>query len=84
MRTAYHLRTTIANHALPSRLFLAEASLILCKVFWKFDMQLDDQMDWEWPKQRAWLAYELNPLMVKLQDRVFRKREGGVWFGLMG
>ena len=72
MRTTYHLRTTIANHALPNhRLFLAEARLILCKVLWKFDMQLDDQMDWEWPKQRAWLAYELNPLMVKLQDRVF-------------
>ena len=32
-------------------------------------MQLEDQGDWTWPEQRAWLAYEPKPLMVKLADR---------------
>ena len=51
------------------RVFLAEARLILSKMVYNFDMQLEDQNNWDWLDQRAYLVFEPKALKVKLTER---------------
>lgn len=51
------------------RTFLAEARLILARMVWKFELSLVDEEDKDWPDNRAFLAYQPKPLMVRLKER---------------
>ncbi|KAI4162110.1 MAG: hypothetical protein LQ342_004280 [Letrouitia transgressa] len=49
----------------------AEMNLILCKVLWSFDIELDDsEKDDDWSmKQRVWIMHERTPLLVRITPR---------------
>lgn len=50
-------------------LALAEIRLGLTLMLWTFDMELAEETDEEWPKQKAWLTWEKKPLIVRLTER---------------
>ena len=50
-------------------LALAEIRLILTHMLWTFDMELSEETDEEWAKQKAWMSWEKKPLIVKLTER---------------
>ncbi|KAL9004770.1 MAG: hypothetical protein Q9188_002427 [Gyalolechia gomerana] len=52
-----------------SRVFLAEAHLIISKMVYNFDMALADPNDVDWMDQKAYLFFEPKKLMVKLVER---------------
>ncbi|KAL8941468.1 MAG: hypothetical protein Q9211_001811 [Gyalolechia sp. 1 TL-2023] len=52
-----------------SRVFLAEAHLIISKMVYNFDMALADVNDVDWMNQKAYLFFEPKRLMVKLTER---------------
>lgn len=49
-------------------LALSEASLVLGKLLWNFDLQLSQDSS-NWDNQRAYLIWDKDPLMVKLVRR---------------
>lgn len=51
------------------RLALAEIRLMLTHMLWTFDMELAEETDEEWAKQKAWMTWEKKPLVVKLTER---------------
>ena len=50
-------------------LFLAEAKLILAKLFWNFEQRLENPEDTEWLKQKSYLVFEPTPLYLRLKDK---------------
>ena len=50
-------------------LALAEIRLTLAHMLWAFDIDLSDETDKEWTKQKAWSVWERFPLIVKLRVR---------------
>lgn len=48
----------------------AEIKLILCKMFWTFDLQLAENNVDDWTDQKVWLLSERLPLNVKVGLRV--------------
>lgn len=55
------LQSCIVDH-------LAEASLVLAKLLWNFDLQLGQDSS-NWDNHRAYLIWDKDPLMVKLVRR---------------
>lgn len=49
----------------------AEMKLILCKIFWNFDLALAENNPANWTDQKVFLTYERIPLHVVLSPRVF-------------
>lgn len=54
---------------LNSRVFLAEARMILSKMVWNFELEMADPNDWDWMDQKAFLVFEPKALMVKLKEK---------------
>ena len=50
-------------------LALAEIRLMLTHMLWAFDMELAEETDEEWAKQKAWMTWFKKPLIVKLTER---------------
>lgn len=50
-------------------LALVEIRLVLTHLLWTFDMELAEETDEEWPKQKMWTTWEKKPLIVKLTER---------------
>lgn len=48
----------------------AEMKLILCKMFWNFDLALADNNPEDWTDQKVYLTHERTPLNVKIGLRV--------------
>lgn len=66
---AFQPFSTGARNCIGSKLFLAEARVILGRLVWTFDMQLAEPEPRTWLDQKAWLVYEPKPLSVKLEMR---------------
>ena len=45
-----------------------EMRLLLAKVLWHFDLQLEPGME-QWEKQRSWVIWEKRPLLCRLSER---------------
>lgn len=55
-------------HANYSRVFLAQARLLLAKVIWNFDLTMIGKQE-DWLDQKAYLVFEPKPLPVKLDSQ---------------
>ena len=44
-----------------------EMRLIMARMLWNFDLELADQ-DFEWTKQKAYIVWEKEPLMVRVKN----------------
>jgi cytochrome P450 len=44
-----------------------EMRLIMARMLWNFDLELADQ-DFEWTKQKAFIVWEKEPLMVQMKN----------------
>ncbi|PYH81306.1 cytochrome P450 [Aspergillus uvarum CBS 121591] len=51
------------------KVFLAEARVLLTRLLWTFELQLEDAHMTTWLKQRAWLVFEPKPLKVQIRHR---------------
>ncbi|KAL8795325.1 MAG: hypothetical protein Q9195_002195 [Heterodermia aff. obscurata] len=58
-----------SRNCIGKSLALAEIRLMLTNMLWTFDMELAEETDEEWTKQKAWLTWEKKPLVVKLTER---------------
>ena len=59
----------IITNNITTSLALAEIRLTLAHLLWTFDMELADETDKEWAKQKAWMIWERLPLYVNLKVR---------------
>lgn len=50
-------------------LALAEIRLTLAHVLWNFEIELNDETDPDWIKQKAWMTWQKKPLIVNLKAR---------------
>ena len=57
-------RNCIGQH-----LAIAEIKLVLARMLWEFDMELDDETSESWPDQKAWMSWQQKPLYVRLRAR---------------
>ena len=44
--------------------------LILAKMIWKFDLELNEKTKEDWTDQKIWLLHEGAPLYVNISPRV--------------
>jgi cytochrome P450 len=60
---------SIGNRScLGSKVFMAEARVILAKTLWSFDLSLPEDADWGWLVQKAYLVFTPKPLFVKISE----------------
>ena len=50
------------------RIFMNQARVILAKLSYSLDWELEDRSDWHWLDQRAYLVFEPKPLRIKLSS----------------
>ena len=67
--TMRHLLLGASSLILNSRVFLAEARMILSKMVWNFELEMADPNDWDWMDQKAFLVFEPKVLVVKLKEK---------------
>ena len=61
--------STGPRNCIGSRLYLAEARVLLARLLWTFDLQLEESNPDSWLDQKAWLVYEPKALNVRLSSR---------------
>jgi cytochrome P450 len=53
-----------------SKLFYAEARMILAKLLWNFDLKLSEPEESDWmTNQKSYLVFEPKPLRVEVTER---------------
>ena len=50
------------------RLAYAEMRLVIAKLLWHFDLELNAERTGDWFEQKAWGMWERPPLYVKLKE----------------
>ncbi|KAH8728889.1 benzoate 4-monooxygenase cytochrome P450 [Phaeosphaeriaceae sp. PMI808] len=57
------------RNCLGARVFLAETKILLARMLWSFELELAPDTPTDWMDTKAYLFFELNPLMTKLVER---------------
>ncbi|PQE24174.1 cytochrome p450 protein [Rutstroemia sp. NJR-2017a BVV2] len=66
--------STGPRNCLGGRVFMAQARVILAKVFWNFDLTMVGKQE-DWLDQKAYLVFEPKPLPVTLRQRLSLEKQ---------
>ncbi|KAL8726429.1 MAG: hypothetical protein Q9166_006707 [cf. Caloplaca sp. 2 TL-2023] len=69
VKAAFLPFSTGPRNCLGSKVFFAQARVILAKLIWNFELAMADPDELDWLDQKAYLVFEPKPLHLKLTDR---------------